>query len=446
MTYILCLIAIFSPEPAAAEPEVVEPGLGVAEKQDVTADGVRAVLEETWSLDPQKARRTASSIISRFRRKDADPIDLGFAFGVTLSRHEDWTAADNAFTQVSEKLAGEPRVWLALHHVHSRSGRWNEAIRDLRSAMTADGENEEVARTVAGLVTFFTAKPIKRVRTDDLVSLEKELYPKLNPALQEAYKETRQEMRTYLDSLPKLREDLLLPVDELRKMAEEQRQEAEAVLSRRQVMQAEYESRQLEIGRINTSGAAELAELDRLILRAQQRGDQAAIRAYQAERVLVLEQIDVRVRVAQARQRELEVKVGQMDAQTQAYLAEANVRDAEAKEITDRVEAQLALPPARWDAEIERDRLLTDGRLQLGPNPKPKKQEPPRPRRIVSEDERAQVIMSMARSFLGAEKPDLARKYLERLVKDFPKTEAAKEAAEELERMPKPRKSSKRKS
>lgn len=428
----LVAAASFALASLAAEPDDDAKG---RKRAEATRDGVRELLETAWNAPSGKVKSLGAAALNRYRKRDADPVDLQFAYGLALARHGEWEAAESNFRKVAEKLPANSDAALALCHAHAAIGRYAQAIEDLRRLWQADGLNSESVETIAVLSTFLSAKPPAKFRAEDARRLEADVFPTLSEELQAAYREARERVQKYLDELPALREELMTPLETLRTDVQKAQREAEEAKSHWMQKAAEANRRKAQLDRIAASSAADAARYDRLIQAALARGDGVRAQAYQAEKIAVLEESDAQARVELARLNEAQLEVRRALENFQACGEKAQRLARELVQSESAIEAQLRSPPPTWRPAEARARLLAAG--AVGPKPeKPAKREPPnRPR---TDEDRARTLLQIADSLRASGSPELAAKYYQRARDEYPQTAAGKDAAWELERTAEP--------
>lgn len=420
---VVSLIVVMGPATAA------DPADRKAQK---TADGIREMLETAWNTPTDRVTKIGNGVLQRNRNKDADLFQLYYAYGIVLARHGQWAAAETNFKKASERLSPNVEVWLALCHVHLRSGKYLLALEDLRKAWEVAPKDPRPIATLAGLMTFLSSKPPAKFKLDDARKIEKEVFAKLGEDQQAQYRQAQDAMKEYVDSLPALRAELMEPVEAMRADAMKAQTKAKELNGDVRIKQAELTRRLAQIDRIESLAVAEAARFDRLIQQALANGDSGRARAYELERAAALDAAAARADVERARAQEVATEVEQLQSELRGVVEQAEALTAEVENAAGAIEAQLNQPPALWDAGQERDRLLVAGAVGAA-DIKEAAEKPARPRATQTEEDRARSLLSLADSLRASGMPQLARRYYERIAKDFPKTAAGKDAAWELE-------------
>lgn len=418
---------------AASASTAAEPADREAEK---TADGIREMLETAWNTPEDRFKKIGNGILQRNRNKAADIFQLYYAYGIVLARHGEWAAAETNFKKAAHRLSPNVHVWLAFSHVHLRMGKIVAALEDLREGWQVDPNDPRPIATLAGLMTFLASKPPAKFRIDDARKVEEEIFPKLDKEQQEQYRQAQAAMKEYIDSLPALRKELMEPVETMRADAVKAEKEAKELSGDLRIKEAELQRRVARIEQIQATAIAEAASFDRLIQQALARGDSARAQGYQTEKIATLDAAEARADVERARAQEVATEVEQMQQELRGAVEQAEALTAEVANAASAIESQLNQPPALWDAGEERERLLASGTVGAAdkkgadaPNAKP--------RLAPTEEDRSRSLLFIADSLRASGMPQLARRYYERIAKEYPKTQAGKDAAWELEQLDK---------
>jgi tetratricopeptide (TPR) repeat protein len=426
------LIALLLAPPVEKEP--VDPTPKRSEPSPATNTAVQEMLRDVWKTPLPKSKKLGNSILQRARKQDASIPDVQYAYAVSLWKLGDLSAAETNLQSILDKDKNQPRVRLALAHLDLALERWPAAFDELNRLWDTHPEDPSVVVTLARIITFFQARPPAKFRTRDLQELASKVQAGLTPDSKRIYDQAKQDTEKFISDIPKIRDDLLEPVQELEKEAGEWRTKAEERDRKLVSLRTDLERISIEIDRINASGDADLAEIDRSIARARERGDNNGLASYQTQRQAVLERIDARVRAAQLRQRDTEIQLQRGLEEVQFLLVQANTKATQAQQAASEVDHFLSCPPSTWTPIEERDRLLAGEVLEMAERPK-RSSNPSDTPRLLAPSQEAKGWLSLADTCRVAGKLELARKYYEKVIAEFPKTIAAEDARWQLDQM-----------
>ena len=430
---ITILIALLLAPPAEKKP-ADPPEAKSGEASPATNASVQEMLREIWNTPLPKAKKQGNSILQRARKQDASIPDVQYAYAVALWKLGDLGAAETNLRSILDKDKNQPRVRLALAHLNLALERWSAAIDELHRLWDAHPENPSIIVTLARVITFFQARPPTKFRTRDLEELASKVEAGLSANAKKIYDQAKRDTEKFISDIPKIRDELLEPVLELEKEASELKNKAEEQDRKLAPLRTELERVAIDIERINASGTADLAEIDRSIVRARERGDNSAVATYQTERQAVLARIDARVRAAQLRQQDVEVRLQRGLEEVQILLVQANTKATQSQQATSEVDRYLARPPFTWTPIEERERLMAGELLEMAERPKRSADSIVSPEQTDPSQE-AKRWLSLADTCRIGEKYELARKYYEKVIAEFPKTIAAEDARWQLDQM-----------
>ena len=417
---------------AGADPVPEKPKQKKADDAQATLQGIRDILDKVWNSPPENIKKTGTSILGRYRRQDANMASLEYAYGVALAKHQDWAAAEVNFRGVATKYRQSPRAWLAVANVHIRSGKLSLAIEDLHKAWEAAPKDEDVIITIAGVTNFLTTLPPPKFQADSAKKLRDEVRAALSPELRMVFDNAVKQSEDYINKLDTLRAELMEPIALARSQADAAEQEAREKGGKVEIIRAEYQRHLVEIQRIATTANGQVIEIDQ----SAQSNNGALSSLLQSQRAAIIQRSQAQIAIEETKAREVGIKLAQKEGELQEIINRAQRFAKEANDGKILIDKQLTLPPPYWDPASEKERLFADGfaDIQLSPkeNAKPRtaRQEP-------SADEKARMLLSMADSLRTSDKPELAKSYLQRILKEFPSTPAATDAKWELEQVEK---------
>jgi tetratricopeptide (TPR) repeat protein len=412
-----------------------------ADRERDTLASVQEMLRDVWMAPANKAKKLGNAVLQRARRQDASVPDVQYAYGVALVRLGDLSAAETNFRAILEKDKTQARVRLGVIQLHYMAERWSSAIEELDRLRENDPDDPQVVVALARAITFFSDRPPTKFRPRELKELETLVRASLSPATQKIYDEACADTKDYIGRIPQMREELLQPVVTLQEESLELQKEAEKLDKAILPLRTDLERTALDIERTQASGNADLADIDRQIARAQQRGDSTDVSSYQIQRQAILERIEARVRSIRLRQQEFEVRLNRELAAQQNLLVQAQAKSQQAEQASAEVDRFLSRPPASWTPIEERERLLAGEILEIVRKPK---REPSSPAGALSlsgdaakepAKDAAKVWLSLADTSRLSGKNELARKYYEKVISEFPKSLAAEDAAWQLDQM-----------
>jgi len=419
---VLCLML-------GADPPAEKPKQKQADDAQATTQGLRELLDKVWNATPETAKKAGTSVLSKYRRMNANMPTLEYAYGVSLAKHQQWEAAETNFRAVATKYRQSPRAWLAVANAHLRQGKPALAIEDLRKAWEAAPKDEDVLNTIAGVTNFLIQAPPPKYQPESARKLQDEVRSGLTPELKNVFDLGINQSNDYIHNLDKLRDELMEPVKLAASQATAADEEAREKGGKVAILRSEYQTRVTNIQQIAATANARVVEIDMRGL-----GGTGLSAAMQAERTRILQSSQAEIELQEARLQEVGVKLMQKDREYQevAYRAQRFAKEAsDGKALIDK---QLALPPPYWDPAHEKDRLIENGFTDIHLAP-PQKEKERTSRKPLSDDDKARVLLSMADALRSSNKPGLAKSYFERILKDFPNTSAAVDAKWELEQV-----------
>lgn len=419
----LCLIS-------SADPPVEKVKTKQADDAQATTQGLQELLEKVWNATPESAKKAGTAVLSKYRRMNANMPSLEYGYGVALAKHQQWEAAETNFRAVATKHRQSPRAWLAVANAHLRLGKPALAIEDLRKAWEAAPKDEDVLLTIAGVTNFLIQKPLPKYIPDSSRKLQDDVRAGLSPDQKNLFDLGVNQSNEYISNLEKLREELMEPVKIAESQAAAAEQEAQQKGSKVAILRAEYQSRVQNIQQIAAIANARVVEIDMRALG----GNGGLSVAMQAERTRILQASQAEIELQEVRLQELGIRLAQKDREYQEVAFRAQRFAKEASDGKSVIDKQLALPPPYWDPSQEKEQLLHVGftDIQLAPQQKEKDRAP---RKSLSDDDKARVLLSMADALRSSNKPGLAKSYFERILKEFPNTSAATDAKWELEQV-----------
>lgn len=419
---LLCLIS-------AADPPAEKAKTKQADDAQATTQGLQELLEKVWNATPEGAKKAGTAVLSKYRRMNANMPSLEYGYGVALAKHQQWEAAETNFRAVATKHRQSPRAWLALANSHLRMGKPALAIEDLRKAWDAAPKDEDVLITIAGVTNFLIQKPLPRYMPESSRKLQIDVRAGLSPEQKNLFDLGISQSNEYIGNLEKLRDELMEPVKIAESQAVAAEQEAQQKGSKVAILRAEYQSRVQNIQQIAAIANARVVEIDQRAI-----GGNGLSVAMQAERMRILQTSQAEIELQEVRLQELGVRLAQKEREYQEVAFRAQRFAKEASDGKSVIDKQLALPPPYWDPSHEKEQLLHVGftDIQLAPQQKEKDRVA---RKSLSDDDKARVLLSMADALRSSNKPELAKSYFERILKEFPNTAAATDAKWELEQV-----------
>ena len=293
---------------------------------------------------------------------------LHYAYGVALSKHQDWGAAENNFREVASKFKQSPRAWLALAHVHIREGKFALAIDDLQKAWETSPKDETVITTIAGVTHFLTTLPPPKFKSDAAQRLKHKVQESLSPELSGVFEDGVTQSENYIKGLESLRKELMKPIEELKGRADAATQDAKAKSKELSALRENYQSHITEIERIKAVTNTKLQDLNMMV----NPNNRALSNNIFTQRNTLIQQQDQQVFQEQKKAREAGIELAQKDGEVQAIKDEAERLAEEANDGEALISKQLTLPPPYWDPAQEREILLAEGFADISSLPRGK--------------------------------------------------------------------------